>query len=141
MRPTDEPSRPGKPEIFDYDNKSVQLRWTPPEKDGGRPITHYHVEIKDKLSVDWKEVLQTPDTKCECTVPDLKEGTVYSFRVRAANKAGVGEASEPTENHLCKHKNRKFYFSLLPISITLALGTTQRIPFSCSFHCTLQDTL
>ncbi|XP_047491377.1 twitchin-like isoform X5 [Penaeus chinensis] len=105
--PYDEPSRPGKPEIIDYDNKSVQLRWTPPEKDGGRPITHYHVEMKDKLSVEWKEVLQTPDTKCECTVPDLKEGTIYSFRVRAANKAGVGEASEPTENHLCKHKNLK----------------------------------
>ncbi|KAK7065507.1 Immunoglobulin like [Halocaridina rubra] len=105
--PYDEPTRPGKPDIIDYDNTMVKLQWTPPEKDGGRPITHYHVEIKDKLSVEWKEVLQTPDTKCEATVPGLKEGMVYSFRVRAANKAGVGEASEPTDNHLCKHKNLK----------------------------------
>lgn len=103
--PTDEPGRPGKPDIIDYDNKMVILQWTPPENDGGRPITHYHIEVKDKLSVDWKEVVQTKDTKCEAEVPGLKEGTIYSFRVRAANKAGVGEASEPTDNHLCKHKN------------------------------------
>ena len=101
----DEPGRPGKPDVIDYDNTMVVLQWTPPEKDGGRPITHYSIEYKEKLSMDWVKAVDTPDTKCEMTVPGLKEGTVYSFRVKAHNKAGCGEASEPSDNHLCKHKN------------------------------------
>lgn len=99
----------------------VVLRWTPPEKDGGRPITHYHIEMKDKHSLDWTEVVQTPDTNCEAMVPGLKEGTIYSFRVRAANKAGVGEASEPTDNHKCKHRNRECYGLLSLLSAGLRL--------------------
>ena len=108
---SDEPTRPGKPDIVDYDNTMVKLEWTPPEKDGGRPITHYIIEIRDKLSVEWKEAVSTPDTTCACTVPNLKEGAIYNFRVRAANKAGVGEASEPTENHLCKHRNCEYFMN------------------------------
>ena len=41
--PYDEPSKPGKPEIVDYDNTKCDLKWAIPEKDGGRPITHYIV--------------------------------------------------------------------------------------------------
>ncbi|GLH11531.1 Titin, partial [Gryllus bimaculatus] len=105
--PYDEPGRPGKPEIFDYDNKSVSLRWAKPETDGGRPITHYTIEMKDKFSVEWVEVYKTPDNNPEGKVEDLKEKMVYQFRVRAHNKAGFGEASEPTDNHICKHKHMK----------------------------------
>ena len=52
---SDEPGKPGKPEITDYDNTMVKLKWEKPEKDGGRPILHYVVEQKDKFS-DWTEV-------------------------------------------------------------------------------------
>ena len=52
---SDEPGKPGKPEIIDYDNTMVKLKWEKPEKDGGRPILHYVVEQKDKFS-DWTEV-------------------------------------------------------------------------------------
>lgn len=44
----DEPSKPKTPEIIDYDNQSVTLKWTPPEKDGGAPIEKYFIEKKDK---------------------------------------------------------------------------------------------
>lgn len=30
----DEPSAPGKPDIVDYDNKSVTLNWKAPDNDG-----------------------------------------------------------------------------------------------------------
>ncbi|XP_015183294.1 PREDICTED: twitchin isoform X5 [Polistes dominula] len=103
--PYDEPGKPGKPDIFDYDNVSVSLRWEKPSSDGGRPITHYTVEMKDKFAVDWVEVMKTSDATPEAKVEGLKEKMVYQFRVRAHNKAGPGEPSEPTDNHLCKHKN------------------------------------
>lgn len=103
----DEPGRPGKPEIFDYDNKSVSLKWTKPDADGGRPLTHYTVEMKDKLSIEWVEVFKTADTTCEAKVEGLKEKQVYQFRIRAHNKAGISEPSDPTDNHICKHKNRE----------------------------------
>lgn len=107
--PYDEPGAPGKPEIIDYDNKSVTLRWKKPDNDGGRPITHYTIEVKDKFSPDWVEVAKTTDNNPEGKVEGLKEKMVYQFRVRAHNKAGAGVPSEATDNHLCKHRNRKYY--------------------------------
>lgn len=104
---TDEPGKPGKPQIFDYDNVSVSLKWEKPKSDGGRAITHYTVEIKDKFAVDWVEVMKTTDSTPEAKVEGLKEKMVYQFRVRAHNKAGPGEPSDPTDNHICKHRNCK----------------------------------
>lgn len=113
---TDEPGKPGKPQIFDYDNVSVSLKWEKPTSDGGRPITHYTVEMKDKFAVDWVEVMKTTDSTPEAKVEGLKEKMVYQFCVRAHNKAGSGEPSEPTDNHLCKHKNCKLKSSWYIIS-------------------------
>lgn len=112
--PYDEPGAPGQPEIFDYDNKSASLKWAKPDSDGGRPISHYTVEIKDKFAADWTEVAKTTDDTPEIVIPGLKENMVYQFRVKAHNKAGPSVPSAPTANHLCKHKNCKnFLFDLL----------------------------
>lgn len=104
----DEPGKPGTPEIVDYDNKSVKLKWKAPESDGGRPITHYVIEMKDKFSIDWEEVVKTSDATPEVEVGNLKEKMTYQFRVRAVNKAGPSVPSEPTNTHVCKHKNCKY---------------------------------
>ena len=101
----DEPGKPSKPEIEDYSISSATLTWIKPDTDGGRPLTHYIIEMREKLSVEWKEVMVTPDPTCKATVTGLKENQVVQFRVRAANKAGHGEASEPTDNHTVKHRN------------------------------------
>ena len=39
------PSPPKEPYITDFDNKSVTLRWGKPQNDGGRPISHYVVQV------------------------------------------------------------------------------------------------
>lgn len=106
--PYDEPMKPGKPDIIDYDNMSVTLKWERPKSDGGRPITHYVIEQKDKFSATWTEVMKTEGPAPEAKVGGLKEKQTYQFRVRAVNKAGQSEPSEPTDNHLCKHKNCKY---------------------------------
>ena len=39
---------PGTPEIVDYDDQSVDLKWSAPSTDGGAPIEKYIIEKKDK---------------------------------------------------------------------------------------------
>jgi len=105
------PGQPGEPSIVDFDNKSVTLRWGKPKETGGRPITHYIVQKKDKFG-GWFDALITDDLNCiatidelEARIPGLSEGKWYQFRVIAVNKAGESEPSPPTRPHLCRHKN------------------------------------
>ncbi len=42
----DKPSKPGKPVVDDYDEKSVDLIWEAPASDGGAQITHYLIQKK-----------------------------------------------------------------------------------------------
>lgn len=44
---------------------SVTLQWEPPTDNGGRPVLGYVIEMKDKFSPDWIEVLLSTD------VPDI----------------------------------------------------------------------
>jgi len=105
------PSAPGEPKIVDFDNKSVTLRWDKPKQDGGRPISHYIIQKKDKFG-GWFDALITDDQNCTATidelearVPGLSEGKWYQFRVIAVNKAGESDPSPETKPHLCRHKN------------------------------------
>jgi hypothetical protein len=129
----DQSTSPGQPDIVDYDNRSVDLKWTPPASDGGSPIDKYIIEKKDKydtwlrntrlafLSVlysvllnhnyvsfrfkpDWEKAAEVPGDKLECKVGDLKERGEYQFRIIAVNKAGPSPPSDPTDMHLVKHK-------------------------------------
>ena len=57
------PSPPRDPQIVDFDNQSVTLRWSPPADNGGRPITHYIIQKKDKFG-GWFDALVTDDKTC-----------------------------------------------------------------------------
>merc|ERR1712055_352932 len=105
------PSAPGEPKIVDFDNKSVTLRWNKPTEDGGRPITHFIIQKKDKFG-GWFDALITDDDNCAATieelearVPGLSEGKWYQFRIVAVNKAGESWPSYETKPHLARHKN------------------------------------
>lgn len=101
------PDEAGKPEIVDFDEKSVKLKFKPPRNDGGAPVTHYIIEAKDKNlpSGGWKEIAVTDSPKPEAEVDGLREGQTLQFRVRAVNDAGVGEPGEASEAHLVRAKN------------------------------------
>ncbi|CAA98064.2 Twitchin [Caenorhabditis elegans] len=123
--PWDEPGKPGRPEITDFDADRIDIAWEPPHKDGGAPIEEYIVEVRDPDTKEWKEVKRVPDTNA--SISGLKEGKEYQFRVRAVNKAGPGQPSEPSEKQLAKpkfipawlkHDNLK--------SITVKAGATVR---------------
>ena len=89
----------------------MTLRWQKPSDDGGRPITHYIIQKKDRFG-GWFDALVTDDNNCcaiidelEARVPGLSEGKWYQFRVVAVNKAGESWPSPETKPHLCRHKN------------------------------------
>ncbi|XP_029458721.1 LOW QUALITY PROTEIN: fibronectin type-III domain-containing protein 3A [Rhinatrema bivittatum] len=75
--------------------REMQLRWGPPQIDGGSPVTFYSLEMCPVEEDEHKEVYQ--GSEVECTVSSLLPGKTYSFRLRAANKAGYGLYSEKCE--------------------------------------------
>ena len=99
---------------MDFDNKSVTLRWNKPTDDGGRPITHFIIQKKDKFG-GWFDALITDDDNCcatidelEARVPGLSEGKWYQFRIVAVNKPGESWPSDETKPYLARHKNCEF---------------------------------
>uniref|UniRef100_A0A4W3H2U3 Fibronectin type-III domain-containing protein 3A n=1 Tax=Callorhinchus milii TaxID=7868 RepID=A0A4W3H2U3_CALMI len=75
--------------------REIHLRWGSPLVNGGSHIINYILEMSAGGLDDTKEVYQGPDM--ECTVNNLLPGRMYSFRLRAANKAGFGPYSEQCE--------------------------------------------
>lgn len=100
--PYDPPAPPGLPEIADWNENSVQLKWEPPIRDNGAPITGYIIEVMDKDSGNFIKAVEIPGNTCQGKVPKLVEGEQYKFRVKAVNKAGPSEPSEATNWHTAK---------------------------------------
>ncbi len=50
---SDPPGTPGTPECAGTTEDSITLTWEPPSKDGGRPVTGYIVEKKEKGTKRW----------------------------------------------------------------------------------------
>lgn len=105
--PYDEPDKPGTPEIEDYDNESVTLKWEKPKSDGGAPITKYIIQKKDKFKPDWENAAEVPGDQTTGKVEGLKEKGEYQFRIIAVNKAGPGAASDPSKSQICRHRALK----------------------------------
>ncbi|XP_043556337.1 fibronectin type-III domain-containing protein 3A isoform X3 [Chiloscyllium plagiosum] len=75
--------------------REIQLRWGQPPITGGSQVIGYRLEMSASDLTEPKDVYQGPDT--ECTVSSLLPGKMYSFRLRAVNKAGCGPYSEKCE--------------------------------------------
>lgn len=100
--PYDIPSAPGLPEIEDWNETMVKLKWERPMRDGGAPITGYIIEMMDKFGGIFIKAAEVQGNVCTGSVPKLEEGNQYQFRVRAVNKAGPSEPSEQTNWHTAK---------------------------------------
>uniref|UniRef100_A0A8C5E9P0 Fibronectin type-III domain-containing protein 3A n=1 Tax=Gouania willdenowi TaxID=441366 RepID=A0A8C5E9P0_GOUWI len=88
--PCQPPRLAGKPKA-----REVQLRWAPPQVDGGSPVSSYSLEASEPQCEESREVYQGPDM--DCSVGGLMPGRTYCFRLKAANKAGFGPLSERCE--------------------------------------------
>jgi len=54
--PFDVPTAPGLPDIVDWDENMVKLKWEPPIRDNGAPITGYIIEMMDKFRGEFVKV-------------------------------------------------------------------------------------
>ena len=95
--PYDPPGACNKPEVEDVTADSVTLSWNPPKNNGGAPIQGYIVEKRAKGDRNWTKDTLKPVFGTEYTAKNLPEGKEFEFRVTPVNKAGPGEASEPTD--------------------------------------------
>ena len=72
------------------------------QDDGGKPLSHYLVEKKDKKSGKWTPVSKF-NRGTECDVTGLDEGEEYDFRVSAVNDVGQSEPLVTTKSVVAKH--------------------------------------
>ena len=96
LLPTGPPGPPHRPIVSKVFKDSCLLSWEPPAKDGGAPITGYHIERRSTASKRWVFINKGKLTGLTLPVKDLFEDTEYDFRVSAENKVGTGSPSEPT---------------------------------------------
>ena len=73
-------------------NSSCTLTWTPPQDDGGSPVTGYYVELYNDWS--WVQINRTPIKALSTTIP--VESPQLQARVCAENAVSVGEYAEST---------------------------------------------
>jgi len=76
--------------------EEVTLSWGPSVWDGGAPIEHYIIEVKDRIT-NWSRAGKTKGSITSYTVTNLLEGNDYWFRVKAENCVGYGIALERRE--------------------------------------------
>ena len=78
--------------LADATDGAVTLMWEAPEDDGGAVITDYEYRIDQRG--DWISIGSTATTH---TIAGLVNGTTYVFQVRAVNRIGRSQPSDPVE--------------------------------------------
>uniref|UniRef100_A0A8C3FBY7 Titin n=1 Tax=Chrysemys picta bellii TaxID=8478 RepID=A0A8C3FBY7_CHRPI len=87
----DRPGRPDPPEVTKVSKNEMTVVWNPPEYDGGKSITGYILEKKEKRALRWVPVTKSAIPERRKKVTDLIPGHEYQFRVKAENEIGLGE--------------------------------------------------
>lgn len=105
------PSPPLEVTIPDASREHINVTWKPPAKDGGCPITGYHVEVAEaRPELKWLRVNSRPIKELTFRIDDgIKPEKKYVIRVRAINSIGVSDPSEisdkvSTKDPDCKHR-------------------------------------
>ncbi|MGH9091333.1 MAG: Kelch repeat-containing protein [Acidimicrobiales bacterium] len=87
---TTPPGKPPKPTAIAGSARAT-VSWTAPPATGGRPITGYTA-----TSAPTGKTCTAGATATTCTVAGLRNGTSYTFTVRAKNADGTGPTSTPS---------------------------------------------
>lgn len=87
----------------------INVTWKPPAKDGGCPITGYHVEVAEaRPELKWLRVNSRPIKELMFKIDDgIKSEKKYVIRVRAINSVGIGDPSEISDKVFTKDPDCK----------------------------------
>ncbi|CAJ1062752.1 myomesin-3 [Xyrichtys novacula] len=96
------PSAPSAIALLLCTGTEMVLSWRAPSYNGGDPVRGYYLDQREKGMETWREVNVKPAKERQYKVCNLTSGHFYQFRVFAANMAGVGKPSEPSETFLCE---------------------------------------
>jgi len=90
------PAAPEAPlEVTEITKNSATLTWKESPEDGGSPITHYLLEMKEAWKSTWTYVeKKRAGEPLKHKLSHLTEGSEYVARVMAENKAGQSEVLE-----------------------------------------------
>lgn len=102
------PSQPGRPDVTDYDKDHVDLEWIAPKDDGGSPVQKYIIQKRERGNPFWSKGAEVAGNQLKCTVPDLREGQDYEFRIIAVNQGGESEPSDSSQMITCRPRKRKY---------------------------------
>lgn len=137
---TERPPPPGKPRLVPGTPHSqpdlVTIRWDPPTRRGGAPVTGYLVEHRRTGSAHWVRSSASPVLRPELTLSGLEPGWRYQFRVSAESDAGrsePGELSEPLTVTLSRSAAAAPCF-LLGLHDTVALENDKVTPLKYSYN-------
>uniref|UniRef100_A0A8C0B910 Myomesin-1 n=1 Tax=Buteo japonicus TaxID=224669 RepID=A0A8C0B910_9AVES len=99
------PSPPYDIMVLESVRDSMVLGWKQPKVTGGTEITGYYVnyrEVVDGVPGKWMEANIKAISEKAYRIQNLKENMVYQFQVAAANLAGVGTPSLPSQPFKCE---------------------------------------
>lgn len=78
----------GPMQVLDRTPSSIEIKWSPPEDNGGTPITNYIIEMRDVQQPRWRRVTTVSASTTRHRLENLLEGQDYMVRVMARNKEG-----------------------------------------------------
>lgn len=92
----DPPSMPTNLRVTDYGKEYIDISWSPPETDGGSPLSQYIIEKRDMThgTGSWMVSGTVSPSETRFRVGKLLLGNAYQFRVTAENRVGVGPPAE-----------------------------------------------
>lgn len=104
------PSPPLDVTIPDASRQHINVSWKPPAKDGGCPVTGYHVEVAEaRPELKWLRVNSRPVKELSYKIDDgIKPEKKYVIRIRAINSVGVSEPSEISDKVSTKDPDCKY---------------------------------
>nr|XP_029539836.1 immunoglobulin-like and fibronectin type III domain-containing protein 1 isoform X7 [Oncorhynchus nerka] len=121
--------RPGAPKVVSASKTCINLKWEPPEDDGGIKIDGYQLEKRKKDTAQWIALnpVTEPIEVLEYAVKDVVEGAEYEFRVSAINVSGAGEFSLPSVMVTAKNPNMRPTFKDPEDFMVIRAGNSVRI--------------
>lgn len=104
------PSPPQDLHVTEAARDHISIAWKAPERNGGSPVTGYHIELCEAETEKWMRVNSRPVKELKYRAGE-EEGIVpekqYIFRVRAVNSIGASEPSDISESVYAKDSDCK----------------------------------